>query len=273
MNNITRKHRLGVISSILTQNPNVLFPLSYFSQMFGSSKSTLSEDMAILKESYKPFSIGEIEVVMGAAGGVRFVPAVGSSGLKEDIEEIREMLSDPGRILPGGYIYTADLLFAPRYIDKISQVLWGYYRDSDPDFIITVESKGIAVAEGVARLFDRPLIVARREGRLTEGSVITINYLSGSSNRMQKMSVSKRALKDHTHGIIIDDFLAGGGTVRAVYDILREFDITVDGCGVAIATRQPEKKRIENYKSVFILEKADDAENIVEFSLSSDISF
>lgn len=85
---------------------------------------------------------------------------------------------------------------------------------ANPDFIITAETKGIPLAMGVARLFDRPLVVARRESKVTEGSVVTINYISGSSKRIQTMSLAKRAVSEGQKTIIIDDFIAGGGTVR-----------------------------------------------------------
>ena len=46
--------------------------------------------------------------------------------------------------------------------------------------MITVEAKGIPLAMAVARLFDKPLVVARKESKMMEGSVVTLNYLSGS---------------------------------------------------------------------------------------------
>ena len=120
------------------------------------------------------------------------------------------------------------------------------------DFIITVETKGIPLAMNVARFFGKPVVVARKESKLTEGSVVTINYLSGSSKRMQTMSLSKRAVREGQKALVIDDFLAGGGTVRAICEMMKEFGIIVVGCGVAIATREPEVKRIEHYKSLMV---------------------
>lgn len=270
MINTTRKLRLGAISSVLTQNPNMLYPLSYFSTMFGSSKSTLSEDITILKESFSLFGIGDIEVVMGVAGGVRFIPQISDEVRHETMEEIRSLLSHPSRILPGGYIYTADVLLTPKYTDKMAQVMWTWFRKTNPDFIVTVEAKGISLAASVARLFGKPLVVARRESKLTEGSVVTINYLSGSANRMQKMSISKRAVQEGQRALIIDDFIAGGGTLHAVYDIMKEFSVDVVGCGVAIATKTPTKKRVSDYKSIFILEDVNEEENSIEFGISPD---
>ena len=70
----TRKERLSIISQILTNHPSHLYPLSYFSEMFGSAKSTLSEDISIIKETLHKYGQGEIEVLLGAGGGVRYLP-------------------------------------------------------------------------------------------------------------------------------------------------------------------------------------------------------
>ena len=255
---VTRKERLTIITAILTSNPNHLYPLSYFSEMFGSAKSTLSEDIAIIKESMKKFQKGEIEVLMGAGGGVRFLPYNNEEDYELLSTELTKKLSNPNRILPGGYIYTADIFYNPYYVDKMAKALWSNFSKCNPDFIITAEAKGIPLAMGVAKLFDKPLVVARRENKVTEGSVVTINYVSGTSRRIQTMSLAKRSVSEGQKTIIIDDFIAGGGTVRAIFEMMKEFSITVYGCGCAIATKEPERKRIENYKSLFILEKIDD---------------
>ena len=48
----TRKERLCTITAILTANPSVVYPLSYFAEMFGAAKSTMSEDVAIVKDAF-----------------------------------------------------------------------------------------------------------------------------------------------------------------------------------------------------------------------------
>lgn len=266
MKSYSRKERLCGITALLTEHSNVLFPLSTFSEMFGAAKSTLSEDVAIIKESFEKMEIGEIEVVLGASGGVRYIPRLSQIQEKEALKEILAKLSDSTRILPGGYIYTADILLSPYYVDKLARILWSFFYKTNPDFIITVEAKGISLASSIARLFGKPLVVARKESKLTEGSVVTLNYLSGSSKRLQTMSLSKRAVREGQKALVIDDFLAGGGTVRAIFDLMKEFSITVVGCGVAIATKYPEKKRIENYKSVLTLENVDEERGIISAS-------
>ena len=263
MNAASRKERLCGISTILVNNPNVLYPLSYFAEMFGSAKSTLSEDMAIVKASMEKLERGEIEVVMGAGGGVRYLPKMSEHMCRASVEEILEKLREPGRVLPGGFIYTADIFLSPVYVDKMARILWGFFSKAAPDFIVTVEAKGIPLAMEVARLFGKPLVVARKESKLTEGSVVTINYLSGSSKRLQTMSLSKRAVREGQRAVVIDDFIAGGGTVKAVCDLMKEFSIMVAGCGVAISMKPPGKKRVEGYRSIVHLENVDEETGMI----------
>lgn len=263
---VTRKERLCAISSILTQNPSVVYPLSYFAGMLGAAKSTMSEDIAIIRESFERSGLGTVMVVMGANGGVKYLPKMSDEARALFAAELCEKLSDSSRILPGGFIYTADIFLDPKYVDKMARIIFGFYQKTSPDFIITIEAKGIPLAMEVARLFGKSLVVARKESKLTEGSVITINYLSGSSKRMQTMSLSKRAVREGQRALIVDDFLAGGGTVGAVAEMMKEFSITVVGCGIAISTREPEKKRLENYRSIVTLNGVDEENGVIDVS-------
>ena len=128
MDVLTRKERLCGITAILTNNPSRLYPLSHFSELFGAAKSTLSEDVAIIKEAFERLQLGEIEVLMGGQRGIKYIPWMDKQSKDEIVGEIVEKLSNSSRILPGGFIYTADIFLTPRYVDK--------WRRSSGDFSI-----------------------------------------------------------------------------------------------------------------------------------------
>ena len=67
---VKRAERLAVMGMILTSSPNRIFTLSYFCEMFGAAKSTVSEDTAILARTWRTFRLGTVETVTGAAGGI-----------------------------------------------------------------------------------------------------------------------------------------------------------------------------------------------------------
>lgn len=88
------------------------------------------------------------------------------------------------------------------------------FMDRNPDYILTVETKGIPLAVMVARAFNKPLVIARRDSKVTEGSAISINYVTGSSGRIQTMTLTKRAIPPNARVLIIDDFMKAGGLRR-----------------------------------------------------------
>jgi purine operon repressor len=254
-----RKTRITVITEILTKNPSKSYPLQFFCNMFGAAKSTISEDISMIRDTMNEYSLGDLDVALGATGGVKYIPAVNDGAKKSVLGEVAEKLSDPPRILPGGYIYTADIFADPKYVCAMAEMLAGMYIRTNPDFVVTVETKGVALAFEVARALSRPLVIARSDSTITEGSAVTINYMTGTSKRIRTMSISRRALKSGQRALLIDDFISGGGTLNALCGMMKELSIIVVGCGVAIATRRPEKKRVDNYKALLLLEDIDTA--------------
>lgn len=257
MEKADRKTRIAIVTSILQSNPGKSHSLNLFCDMFGAAKSTMSEDIAILRAMLKKYDQGDIEVILGAGGGVKYIPAISPQRRNDILADIAQTLSDPSRILPGGYIYTVDVFSNPAHVSNMANMLAGMFAKSNPDFIATVETKGIPLALGVARALNKPLVITRREAKITEGSVVTINYITGTSRRIQTMSISKRAVRAGQRALIIDDFISGGGSVHALFELMKELTITVVGCGVAIAMREPLVKKVANYKALLTLEEVD----------------
>lgn len=152
----------------------------------------------------------------------------------------------------------SDILFMPKVAQQAGEIIASQFADKLPDFVITVETKGIPVAMMTARALDCPVVIARRDNKATEGSVVTINYVSASSKRIQTMSLSKRAVKDGQKALIVDDFMKGGGTARGMMDLLKEFNIDIIGVGVVIATQVPGEKMIRDYRSLMVLNHVDE---------------
>lgn len=264
MEKADRKTRIAIVTSTLMETPGKTYSLKVFCDMFGAAKSTMSEDITILRNVLRKYGQGDIEVVLGAGGGVKYIPSLLPDKRSAILWDVANKLSDPSRILPGGYIYTVDVFSNPKYVCAMADILASTFIKTNPDVVVTVETKGIALAFSVAHALGKPLVIARRDAKITEGSVVTINYLTGASRRMRTMSISKRAVSAGQKALLIDDFIAGGGTVHALCEMMKEFSITVVGCGVAIVTKTPEKKRVDNYKALLMLDEVDTVnENIV----------
>ena len=257
-----RSERIGAMIRILTQTPNTIYSYPVFCDMFDAAKSSISEDIAATKNIIEKFGLGKIETLAGAAGGVRFLQDIPDEAANKFLLSACEKLSKAERVLPGDFIYTVDVLSDPKYVDKMSEILATKLRKLEADFVITVETKGIPIALLTAKNLGIPLVIARRDNMLSEGPVVTINYVSGSLSRLQTMSVAKMAVPQGKKALVIDDFMKGGGTVKGICEIMKEFDVKIVGVGVVIATQEPEQKNVTDYFSLITMCGIDKALNI-----------
>ena len=252
MDKVKRNERLAVMTQILTASPNHIFTLSYFCELFSTAKSTVSEDVAILQETMKNFRLGQLETVTGAAGGVRYRPIGMQSSSREFIEGICEKLREPGRRLPGGYLYFSDILSTPELVQGMGTLIASQYYNANADFVLTMETKGIPVALMTAQALRIPLVIARRATKVYEGSAVNISYVSGSGS-IESMALSRRAVKEGQRALIVDDFMRGGGTARGMIELMKEFNVSVAGICFVLALEEPKKRLIEGEKSLMLL--------------------
>ncbi|WZL72827.1 pur operon repressor [Clostridiaceae bacterium 35-E11] len=255
---IKRNGRIGALMKILSDNPNEIFTLSYFTNKFNAAKSSISEDIVVAKKLMEDLKLGRIETISGAAGGVKYIPLISKEGIQETLEEICRKISDTNRVIPGKFLYMADIIYDPRVVRKVGEIFATQFVGENIDYVVTVETKGIPIALMTANALNVPLIILRRDSKVTEGSTVSINYVSGSTGKIQTMSISKRAIKNGAKVIIIDDFMKAGGTAKGMIDMMREFEAEVAGIGVMIATKEPTNKVVQNYIPLLILEEIDE---------------
>lgn len=258
MQHIRRNERLATMTRILTSAPNRVITLTHFAELFAAAKSTLSEDIDILSDVMAGFELGQLDTVTGAAGGVRYRPTITSTAALRFVQSVADRLAEPGRVLPGGFLYMADILSLPDLVEKMGAIMAGQFYAAEPDFVLTMETKGIPVALMAAKALGVPLVIARRSSKVYEGPAVNINYLSGSAGRIETMSLSRRAVREGQRALIVDDFMKAGGTAKGMVDMMREFSVTVVGLCVVMATAEPERKRLEGVKALMVMEEVDD---------------
>lgn len=254
---LKRNERIGALIKILSDHPNEIFTLSFFTNQFHAAKSTISEDIVVAKKLMEDLQLGKIETIAGAAGGVKYVPLVSRQNGRSFLEELSKKLSDPSRIIPGAFLYMADIIYNPSLVKKMGEIFATQFAGEGIDYVVTVETKGIPIAMMTAHALNVPLIILRRDSKVTEGSTVSINYVSGSTGKIQTMSVSKRAIKNGANVIIIDDFMKAGGTAKGMVDIINEFEGNVKGIGVMIATKEPKEKLVQDYVPLLVLDRVD----------------
>lgn len=250
-----RSERVAQITRILMEHPNEILTLSYFSDRLNAAKSSISEDMMIIKNAMEKSRGGKILTVAGASGGVKYIPMASEEYATELLEEIAKHLQESHRIISGGFLYMPDIMYSTRLVEGVAKIFATRFQKHPVDYIVTVETKGIPIAFMTARALNKPLIIIRRESKVTDGSTVSINYISGSTGKIERMSLSRRAVKPGSKVIIIDDFMKGGGTAKGMMDMMREFEAEVLAIGVLIETTTPERKKVKEYLSLLHLEE------------------
>lgn len=263
MDRIKRNERLGAMAAVLTSTPNRIHTLGEFCDLFGAAKSTISEDVELLRQSFARFEQGELVTVAGAAGGVRYRATLSRERTHAVLQAISNRLSDASRLLPGGFLYTSDVSAEPDIAENLGRILAAQYYDRQPDFVLTMETKGIPIAMMTARMLDVPLVIARRDSRAYEGSAVKINYIAGGTlDRIETMALARRAVTAGQRALIIDDFMKGGGTLQGMVEMMHEFQADVVGVGVMISTAVPSEKRVKGAKSLMVFDSAGAANGV-----------
>jgi len=264
MDKVRRIDRVIALTKMLADKPGHLFPLGHFAEIFGAAKSTLSEDIVTIKQVFDQFGLGKLETVAGAAGGVRFQPVCPPDYVRQVLTELAKKLATPDRLIPGGFLYMSDVLFNPAWMAKVGEIFYSQFAHLEPNYIMTVETKGIPLALMTARAFNLPLVMVRSSGKVTEGPSVSINYVTGSSKRIQTMSVPRRAIPSGAKVLVIDDFMKAGGTARGMHDLAAEVGAQVVGTGVLVATAVPEQKLVEDYRALLILHQVDEHNRTID---------
>jgi purine operon repressor len=256
---LKRSARLVEMTQYLLSRPHTVIPLTTFAERYGAAKSSISEDLAIIKEVFEEGGSGELHTLAGAAGGVKWIPKVPVEHALAFAERLSTQLAQPDRILPGGYLYMSDLLGQPALMNEAGKIFATAFGDMNIDVVMTVETKGIPLAYATGAQLNLPVVLVRRDHQATEGSAVSINYVSGSHKSLHTMSLSRRAMKEHSRVLIVDDFMKAGGTVQGMIDLLAEFNAKVAGVGVLVESGSvdSEERLLTDYVSLAKLTAVD----------------
>ena len=92
--------------------------------------------------------------------------------------------------------------------------------------IISIDARGFIFGSAIALQSSKPMIVARKPGKLP-GEIVTQKYnLEYGQN---SLSIQKNSLKKYNSYVIVDDLLATGGTVDCVANLIKRNDKKILG--------------------------------------------
>ena len=101
----------------------------------------------------------------------------------------------------------------------------------EAEAIISIDARGFIFGTALSFLTSKPMIVARKPGKLP-GDLISKSYLLEYGQN--SLSIQKESLKNYNSYLIVDDLLATGGTVLCVAEIIKEQKKKVTGLSVVV---------------------------------------
>lgn len=154
------------------------------------------------------------------------------------MKALEERIQTDGKILPDNVVaidnflnHQIDIALCRQMADEIYEA----FKDKPISKVLTIEASGIAMATLVARLFNAPLLFAKKTKSTNIHHDIyettVASYTHGDSSRV---FVSKKYLPSSDVVLIIDDFLAMGEATRGLIDICEQAGATLAGIGIAV---------------------------------------
>lgn len=137
------------------------------------------------------------------------------------------------------------LLQSPEAMRHIVDLLSERYGGAGLDAIVAIEARGFLFGAPLAYRLGKPLVLARKEGKLPSESFRSEYSLEYGTAVVE---MHKDAVTEGDRVLIIDDLLATGGTLAAAAQLVEEAGGRVDSIATIIELRALEgRKRIAGY--------------------------
>ena len=109
------------------------------------------------------------------------------------------------------------ILHEPKVFSDIIMKMGASEIIKNSEAIISIDARGFIFGSAVSLISSKPMIVARKPGKLP-GELVEKQY--NLEYGVNSLSIQKSSLIKYSNYVIIDDLLATGGTVKCVADLL-----------------------------------------------------
>jgi len=148
------------------------------------------------------------------------------------------------KILKDGAVYPGHILkvgsFLNHQIDinlllEMGKEVKRLYEGEKITKILTVEASGIAIATAFAVVLNVPVLFAKKHAsKNLAGDVYSASSHSYTHGNDYNMVVEKQFLTENDRVLVVDDFLAVGGALNALINIVSQSKAELVGCAIAI---------------------------------------
>ncbi len=154
------------------------------------------------------------------------------------VQSLVDAIREHGIILPGGILKVDGLVnhqLLPHVTRDMGRQFAAYFRDLSPTKVLTIEVSGIAPAIVTAIELNVPMVYARKKRPVTmREDPFHAQSVSRTKGGLVDLYVSGEYLGPEDRVIVIDDFLASGGTLLALNSIVVQSGATLLGLGCVI---------------------------------------
>ncbi|THF86602.1 xanthine phosphoribosyltransferase [Deinococcus sp. KSM4-11] len=154
------------------------------------------------------------------------------------MESLVQAIREQGVILPGGFLKVDGLVnhqLLPRLTREMGVRFAELFAPLRPNKVLTIEVSGIAPAIATAMELDVPMVYARKKKPLTmKEPAYTASSVSRTKGGNVDLFISSEFLGQGDRVVVIDDFLASGGTLRALTGMIELSGATLLGLGCVV---------------------------------------
>ena len=159
------------------------------------------------------------------------------------------------------YFYS---LFSSNNMNKLARILESKYKEYEIDAVIPLESRGLVLGAVIADRLGITMIPMQKPGKIP-GEYVSTTYDKEYGTDEIQVSIDLfdplvKQLKQHYRFMIVDDLIATGGTIEAVFKILNEvsreysfsYDCVILALDEVVELRTKVKEKIwEHYDVLF----------------------
>ena len=154
------------------------------------------------------------------------------------MQSLVEAIREHGVILPGGILKVDGLVnhqLLPHITSDMGRQFADHFRPLAPTKVLTIEVSGIAPAIVTAIELGVPMVYARKKRPVTmHEEAFHAQSVSRTKGGVVDLYISGEYLGPTDRVVVIDDFLASGGTLLALHSIIVQSGAALLGLGCVI---------------------------------------
>ncbi len=162
------------------------------------------------------------------------------------MNEFQDLIKDYPDFPTKGIVFKdiLPILTSPKVFKDLINKMSAWEPLKNCEAIIAIDARGFIFGSSIALTLAKPLILARKKGKLP-GKVLEKSYkLEYGENTL---CIQSKSIENYKNFVIVDDLLATGGTVECVANILSSKGKKISGLSVVVELKDLNGKSKFNF--------------------------